>query len=503
MILLAGSLLLSACSAPGTLRSTGYEDFEAADLRILAIRADSVLADSVFVGANWSVKVIDLTTGRTLLARNDEANLLPASNAKMFTTAAALDQLGTDYTYETALLTRGTVGGDTLHGDLIVRGSGDPTFSGEFHHGNSLYPLQAWADTLSRLGIGVVDGHVIGDDDLFDDQALGYGWQWDDEPYYYAAQVSALSINDNCVDFTVRPTETGSPAAVSWQPDSTDYVTVLNNTLTVSEIDEGDEEYFRPRASNRIEILSRVPAGRQQTECLSIENPTLFFVHLLSEVLSAHDIQVTGRPVDIDELVEKPVASEDDVILARYRSAPLSDIAAAINKPSNNLYAELLLRTLGVERPVADTTITRGSAWAGAEAAARTFGAASIDTTRIRLADGSGLSRMHLVTTSMTASLLSYMWNHPDAAVREAFVASLPVGGVDGTLENRYSDGPARGNVRAKTGTMTSVSSLGGYVRTRSGRPLAFAMMCNNYTSPTSAVRAAQDRIVTRLALLP
>ena len=165
--------------------------------------------------------------------------------------------------------------------------------------------------------------------------------------------------------------------------------------------------------------------------------------------------------------------------------------------------AELVLRTIGVERPVADTTLIPGSARMGAEAAARTFAAASIDTSRIRLADGSGLSRMHLITTDMTVKLLSYMWNQGDPSVRDAFVNSLPVGGIDGTLENRFPSGPAQANVRAKTGTMTSVSSLGGYVSTESGRPIAFALMCNNYTSPTSAVRAAQDRIVNLLAALP
>ena len=353
------------------------------------------------------------------------------------------------------------------------------------------------------MGVYVLDGDIVGDDDLFDDQVLGLGWQWDDEPYYYSAQVSALSLNGNCVEFSVKATQPGQPALVSWAPDSTSYVTVSNNSVTVPAGQRGRERYHRARASNHIDVLSHVPEETAQSECLTIENPTLYFVHVLREVLVGRGIAVTGRPIDIDELVEPPATSVQDRILARYVSPPLSEIAAAINKPSDNLFAELLLRTLGVERPVADSTIDPGSSWMGAEAAARTFAAASIDTSRIRLADGSGLSRMHLITTEMTAKLLAYMWNHRDRSVRDAFVASLPIGGVDGTLENRYPQGPARGNVQAKTGTMTSVSSLGGYVRTGSGRPLAFALMCNNYTSPTSSVRAAQDRIVNLLASLP
>jgi D-alanyl-D-alanine carboxypeptidase/D-alanyl-D-alanine-endopeptidase (penicillin-binding protein 4) len=353
------------------------------------------------------------------------------------------------------------------------------------------------------MGVTVVDGDVVGDDNLFDDQVLGLGWQWDDEPYYYSAQVSALSLNGNCVDVTVAATQPGQPATVRWAPDSTGYITVTNKSVTVSGDQRGRERYYRPRASNNIEVLSEVPEGTEQSECLSIENPTLYFVYVFREILERRGVTVTGRAIDIDELVEPPIASDEERVLARHESPALSEIAAAVNKPSDNLFAELLLRTLGVERPIADSTVTPGSAWMGAEAAARTFAAASIDTSRIRLADGSGLSRMHLVTTDMTVRLLSYMWKHPDGAVRDAFVSSLPVGGVDGTLENRYDDGPARGNVQAKTGTMTSVSSLGGYVRTASGRPIAFALMCNNYTSPTSAVRAAQDRIVNLLASLP
>ncbi len=501
--ILVPATILMSCSGPAAVRSVGAGEIDAATIRSLALAADSVFTDSLFVGGLWSAQIVDLSTGRTLFRRNEQVNLLPASNAKMYTTAAALDQLGPDYRYETRLATNGSIRGDTLHGDLIVRGAGDPSFSFRFLEEDPFQPLEGWADSLVAAGVSVVDGDVIGDDDLFDDQVLGLGWQWDDEPYYYSAQVSALSLNGNCVEFTVTATQPGQPAVVSWAPDSTTYIAVSNHSVTIPGDQRGLERYYRARASNHIEVSSHVPEGAQQSECLTVENPTLYFVHVLREKLARRGITVTGHPIDIDDLVEPPVVSDQDRILARHVSPALSEIVAAVNKPSDNLFAELLLRTIGVERPVADSTVTPGSAWMGAEAAARTFAAASIDTSRIRLADGSGLSRMHLITTDMTSRLLTYMWNHPDPAVRDAFVSSLPVGGVDGTLENRYADGPARGNVQAKTGTMTSVSSLGGYVRTASGRPIAFALMCNNYTSPTSAVRAAQDRIVNLLASLP
>ncbi len=469
----------------------------------MAAGIDSVLSDSAFVGGVWSVKVVDLAQGRTLFSRNAEINLLPASNAKMYTTAAALEQLGPSYRHRTTLVTNGQIRSDTLFGDIIVRGSGDPSFSGEFHDGNSLAPLQAWADTLRELGISVITGDVIGDDNRFDDEPLGRGWMWDDEPYESSAQISALSINNNCVELRVSPTIPGSPARIEWSPANTDYVAVVNRTETVAKGDLDRERYARARASNRIEVLSTVAMGEDHGECIAIENPTLFFAHLLRQSIRDRGIAVLGSAIDIDDLVEPPLRDPAERVLARYASPPLADLASSVNKPSNNLHAELMLRTLGVERPVADSTIGPGTALMGAEAAARTFVAAGIDTTRLRLADGSGLSRYHLMTTSMTVSLLSYMWHHPDPAVREAFVESLPVAGVDGTLESRYPEGRARGNVRAKTGTMTSVSSLGGYVWSISGRPFAFAMMCNNYTSPTPSIRSAQDRITTILANLP
>ncbi len=496
------SLAFMSCSS-SAVRTDEWSGLEPRIMRDLALGVDSVLTDSAFVGSLWSTRIVDLQTRRTLFSRNDQVNLLPASNAKMYTTAAALDQLGPDYRYETTLVALGEIRSDTLHGDLVVRGSGDPSFSFRFLEDNPIRPLEDWADSLLAEGVRVINGDVIGDDNVFDDEVLGLGWQWDDEPYYYSAQVSALSLNGNCIDFSVTAAEPGQPAFVRWSPEQTSYVTVANRSVTVSGEERARERYYRARGSNRIEVLSRVPAGTMQTECLSIENPTLYFVHVFREVLERRGIVVTGQPVDIDDLVDQALHSSSGRVVARHVSPALSEIAAAINKPSDNLFAELLLRTIGVERPAADTTLVPGSARMGAEAASRTFAAASIDTARIRLADGSGLSRMHLITTDMTAKLLVYMWYHTDPTVRSAFVASLPIGGIDGTLESRYSDGPARGNVKAKTGTMTSVSSLGGYVRTRSGRPIAFAFMCNNYTSPTSAVRAAQDRIVNLLADLP
>ncbi|MEX1055789.1 MAG: D-alanyl-D-alanine carboxypeptidase/D-alanyl-D-alanine-endopeptidase, partial [Rhodothermales bacterium] len=186
--------------------------------------------------------------------------------------------------------------------------------------------------------------------------------------------------------------------------------------------------------------------------------------------------------------------------IAVHTSAPLSDIVAGINKPSQNLYADMVLKTLGAELPAEDEDLEPGSSGMGIEVAMTTFSRAGIDTSRIQLVDGSGLSSMNLVTPDMTTSLLTYMWSHPSLDVREAFYRSLPIAGTEGTLRNRLTSGPARENLRAKTGSLSNVSTLSGYLRAEDGTPLAFSLMSNHYTTRTADVRTAQDAVVNLLA---
>ena len=464
---------------------------------------DAVLDDDTFSNAHWGALVVDLTTGGVLYRRNEGKSFTPASNTKLYTTAAALDQLGPDYRYRTVLYADGNVVGGVLRGNLIVRGAGDPAIGGRFTDGDRTATFRAWADSLRARGITRVEGDLIGDDDLFDDTPLGYGWSWDDETYWYAAEVGALSFNDNNVDVAIDGRGVGEPGRVSWEPAGTDYIRVVNRTLTVPASERIDEGYARARGTNTLVLSSRVPAGRTDHESLTITNPTRFFVHVLREVLLAEGVLVEGRPVDVDDLSIRPdYAAPGLRRVASYTAPPLSEIVDVINKRSQNLYAEQVLRTLGAERPVLDDDdLEAGSAAMGVAAAHRTFAAAGVDTSRLQLVDGSGLSRLNFVTPAMTMALLRHMWTHPDAGVRAAFLASLPVGGVDGTLEYRFRDGPARGRVQAKTGTLSNGSALSGYVEAADGTPLAFVLMVNHYTGARSRVaKAAEDRVVALLA---
>lgn len=473
---------------------------------LLVQHIDSTLDRQEFDGSHWGVAIMNLRTGALLYERNATRRFTPASNVKLYTTAAALEQLGPDYRYQTRLYARGSMENGVLQGDLVVRGAGDPTLGGYEQRTDPTAIFRTWADSLRVVGITHIQGNIIGDDNVFADMPLGHGWSWDDTPYAYAAELGGLVFNQNKIEVTIVGRTVGQPGRIHWEPANTDYVRLVNQTKTIASTASIDEEYRRPLGTNTIYLRSKVPVGRVEREDLAISNPTLYFTHVLRDVLLYEGLSVDGAPVDVDSLSAPPSYTDGTVHrIATYPSPPLAEIVFSLNHESLNLYAEQVLRTLGVERPqVTDEDVEPGSAEMGIEAAMRTLVRAGIDTSRIQLADGSGLSRHNLVTPQATVQLLRYMWDHPNPDVAGAFYASLPVGGKSGTLEYRYADGArARGQVHAKTGTLSNVSSLSGYITTAAGTPLAFSMMCNQYLSKTELVRRAQDVIVNALATYP
>ena len=456
-----------------------------------------------YSNATWALKIIDLSTGNVWFEQNAGKSMMPASNAKLYTTAAALDLLGPDFRYETGIYTDGELQDGVLRGNLIIRGSGDPSIGDRYVDGEPEAIFRKWAEAFSRLGIRRIEGDIVGDDDLFDDLSLGYGWSWDDEPYYYSAEISPLTFYDNSVRFILEGQQLDMPGKLRWEPFNTSYVDVVNHTRTISPQADDDIDYKRDRNFNTIEAIGEIYPTDIDTSYITVSNPTKYFTHVLRYVLVQEGIAVTGRPVDVDDLSFKPDYSNGSLDqLLVHRSPALSELVVILNKESQNLYAELLMRTIGIHRPVeqGEDDDPYSSAEMGIASAMETYARARMDTSRLNLYDGSGLSRMNLVTAEMTARLLTYMWNHKDANVRNAYYNSLPIGGIDGTLEDRFRRGPAFRNVRAKTGTLTGVSSLSGYVSTADGTPLLFVMMCNNYTMKTSIVRRTQNAIVTLLS---
>jgi len=506
-------LLFSVGDLPGTLDAASAQTPDdsppvvdaslSSNPAVASIRTsvEDAIGDRVFDGALWGVVVADVSTGQTLYARNASLNVTPASNMKLFTSAAALETLGPEFRYTTTLYRGGPVVDGVLQGPLIVRGSGDPSFGGRDQPDPTAI-FRQWADSLRAAGIREIQGAIVGDDNVFDDASLGRGWSVDDTPYAYAAEIGGLVFNRNKIDLTVRGQRPGMPGLVTWAPMKTSYVTVVNRSRTSAPGTRTDEEYRRDLGTNTIYVNTTVPPGGIEREELTVTNPTLYFGHVFREVLLDEGITVRGAALDVDDIPLPPQYDDGSLTpTATYTSPPLRDLVATINEESDNLYAEQILRTLAVRVAPDTLDAPKGSAERGAFVVKSVMANASIDTSRVQVADGSGLSRHNLVSPQDISRLLTYMWSHPNRAVRRSFLEGLPLGGRDGTIQYRFrGNAPAARNVRAKTGTLSNVSALSGYVSTPSGTTLAFTLLCTHHTTRSSYVRRAQDEIVNALA---
>ncbi len=448
--------------------------------------------DSLFENAHWGVLIRSLKTGETVYSRNEKKMFMPASNMKLFTSSAASVALTPEYRYTTRLVTTGNVEDSILYGDLIIIGSGDPTISGRFDSGRVTITFEQWADSLRYRGIKHITGNIIGDDNCFDDEYYGAGWSADYETDYYAAQISGLSFNDNCVDITLVPSSTvGEPCSVTVVP-ATQYVQLINRTVTASVTDSVNDLWFeRKRGSNVISMYGKISQGKKPwIESVTVENPTLYTAAVLKEVLQSKGIKVSGVPVDGDDFSDT-LRYDAAVQLASFTSRPYSEIIKVINKPSQNFYTEQVFRTMGKELSGV------GSMRTGRTAAYPVLARWGVDTARLRYADGSGLSRQDLITPSDIISILTGMTKEPSFA---PFYESLPIAGVDGTIRRRMKGTKAEGNVRAKTGSIGYVRSLSGYVTSKDGEMFAFSMIANHYTVPTSLAEKIQDEVCVKLA---
>ncbi|MFA6455970.1 MAG: D-alanyl-D-alanine carboxypeptidase/D-alanyl-D-alanine-endopeptidase [Bacteroidota bacterium] len=479
-------LFLLGCSAKETTV------VETDPVRKLGQELSSLFDDPEFSNAYWGVMVQSMNTGEIVYARNEKKMFMPASNLKLFTASAALKELGPEYRYVTRLVTNGLIGGNTLYGDLIVIGSGDPTISGRFNDGKPTETFELWADSLKLHGITEIAGNIIGDDNCFDDEYYGAGWSSGYETDYYAAQISGLSFNDNCIDFSITSSPDGkSLYTVSWSP-ATAYVNVINQTKLADANDSTAEITFsRVRGTNTIFVRGSLPLGKSEyKESVTVENPTLFTVSVFKEVLESKGIKVNGRPVDGDE-IQDMLRYDHALHLASFTSAPNSVIIGVINKSSQNLYSENVFRTLGWEK------FGLGSAENGRTVSFPLFACWGVDTSKMRMVDGSGLSRKDLVTPSDVVSVLTGMYNDDNF---QAFYESLPIAGIDGSLKNRMRGTRGEGNVHAKTGMVDYVRTLSGFVTSRDGEMFAFSMMANHYTVETAKAEKIQNDACIKLA---
>ncbi len=449
----------------------------------LATQIDALLADPNLDHGIQGVVVKSLKTGAVLYERNADITLIPASNMKLLVSAAALDRLGPAFTFRTEVLAAGNVRkGGVLSGDLVIKGEGDPTLS--------TGDLAAMAKQVKASGIAKVTGNLVVDDSAFDNQRLGWGWSWDDEPYYYSAQISALNLNRNTVDVYVQPGKTvGAKALVRTEP-ATNYMTIESTAVTGKADSTKSLWVYRKRGRNVITVSGSIPLGSKVTgpeEAITMEEPALYVGDVFKTELARAGVQVVGK-------VLAGKASASAKVVASATSPPMSEIIALLNKPSDNLIAEVLLKTLGLKLK------GKGSTEAGAQVEAEFLEQAGLDMSALRIVDGSGLSRLNLISARNLLALLEYMHKHKHA---QFYIDSLPVAGVDGTLRNRMKGTPAEANVQAKTGYVSRVSSLSGYVKTKSGEPLAFSIVMNNHLCANTPCRTVQDNLCRLLAELP
>jgi len=446
----------------------------------IAETIDSLLADKVLAHGIQGVVVESLKDDRVLYERNRDLVFIPASNMKLIVSAAALDRLGPDFTYQTTLWRTGPLQDGVLVGDLVLKGSGDPIFS--------LADLKTMVVELKKAGVKRVTGRVLGDDTRFDDVRLGWGWNWDDEPYYYSAQLSALSLNESVVGVCVKPGNLGDRPKIVLDP-PTSYMSIRNDATTGPAKSDKTISIDRLRGRNIIRVSGSVPVdyrSDQPEELITVEEPAVFAATVLKEMLVRDGIWVAGEAA-------RGQAPAGAVQIASHTSPPLKVILARLNKPSDNLIAELLLKTLGAELR------GRGTTSAGREVELEFLSEIGVDTEALSIVDGSGLSRLNYVSPGNLVRLLRFMYSHPHA---KTYIDSLPVAGVDGTLRRRMNGSPAEKNVRAKTGYVSRVSSLSGYLTTKGGEPLVFSILMNNHLCRNSEATAIQNKICEFLASL-
>jgi D-alanyl-D-alanine carboxypeptidase/D-alanyl-D-alanine-endopeptidase (penicillin-binding protein 4) len=451
----------------------------------LAADLDKILADPRMANATYGVDVRDAATSTSLYAHTVDAAVTPASNTKLFTTTTALDLLGPAFRFCTTAASNGSRQGAILNGDLVLKGTGDPTVRAADY--------DTLAGQIAARGITKIDGRLLADDTYFDSQRWNPHWDPEDAPFAYASEISALTLavddiyDTGAVKVTSSPTTVGAPAAVAISP-VTDYVTIDNRATTGAAGSANTLTVDRPAGVNKVVVTGSIPAGGAAVVKLrTVEDPALYSASVFRAALAKHNVTVTGATAH----GTMPARAS---VLASRQSAPLSSILTPFLKLSNNGIADILAKTIG--KRIAGT----GSWTAGMQVVKTHIGQLGVNTAAMQLYDGSGLSFDDRTSVRSVADLLSAVRGH---SWFTTFYNALPIAGkpgqlVGGTLETRMVGTPAAGNVHAKTGTLTGATALSGYATAPDGTLLIFSIIMNKYVTPTPT--DLQNRIAIRLA---
>jgi serine-type D-Ala-D-Ala carboxypeptidase/endopeptidase (penicillin-binding protein 4) len=437
----------------------------------LKLDIDKALKDSLFISSHASIKVVSIRTGESLYEHESKFLMNPASNVKLFTSAAAIGVLGNNYQLKTSVYADSITQNGSVLGNLYLKGFGDPLLSTD--------DLDSLARQIALKGITRITGGVVADNSYFDDRHWGLGWTWDDEPDPDAPFISALTVNKGCASVIAFSDSTKVFLSIS---PVTSFIRGVNTSTIARDNILRPFKLRRPTQDKPNVIIAE---GNLDTfasfeQKLSIRRPDLYAAQLFAEALQRHNVIV-----------------QDDISSGTTRSSlhevatlahTLDTVVTEMNKTSSNLSAENLLKVLGATRYGAP-----GSAKTGVYVVNSFLSSLGIDTTQCIFVDGSGVSRYNLVSADIIVQLLTamYRWNSYYAL----FSASLPVAGVDGTLSSRMTSISTTGNIFAKTGTLSGVSCLSGYAKTKDGELLAFSMMMQNFLLSSNYYRQVQDKI--------
>jgi serine-type D-Ala-D-Ala carboxypeptidase/endopeptidase (penicillin-binding protein 4) len=458
-------------------------------------RADVALSNPATSKGEWGLLIADAATGETLYALNEDKYFVPASNMKLFSTALALSKLGVDYKFQTTLETRGTISDDgTLSSDLFLVGRGDPNLSNrqfpfnlkEEFDGPPEKVLAELADKLVAKGVKQIKGDVVGDDSYFPREPYPDGWEIGDMVWEYGAAISAIVLDDNTATLTLTPGILAGDAVKAEIAPATPDFYVENDVITSAAEVKSDITLTREPGAQLVVVRGTLPANSAQRKLtLGIHEPALHAAAVLQKLLTDRGVKITGNPRAV-HVPEVPVDTTPRAVLAEHISIPLGDSVKLVNKISQNLHTEMLLRTAA----------RQSGLWAKPEDLMKFpvdfYAAAGIAPDDVIQTDGSGLSRHDLVTPRALVALLKYAQTQPWF---QAYYASLPVAGVDGTLEDRMKNTIAAGRIHAKTGSVEHVRTRSGFAETPGGRTLIFSFLSNNQGGKGHEATDALDAI--------
>lgn len=443
--------------------------------------------------ARIGIKVISMNTGKVIFEQDSDKYFMPASNMKNFTVASAMEKLGPNFKFVTSVYAQSPIdAAGNLKGDLRIYGRGDVSISTAFFGTSPTDPetyykgIDRLADKIVAAGVKRIEGSIVGDESYFKGDAIPETWEWDDLQTYYGTEISALPLNDNAVDVAVAAGTSGTACNVTVSPPNT-IINVVNlctsggqNTLRVQK-----------KLDQNIYLISgNLPAGSKWSGSLSVTRPAELFVAMLKERLQKRGIIVTGGSRVLPQNIK---TSTNDIEIARLESAPFGVVAANTMKPSQNMFTETILWTLG-EEIGRKSGGSGNSSQLGLGVVKGFLSSIGIPADGIVQYDGSGLSRHDLITPSAVTALYYYMGKQ--SLNSTAWRNSLTIAGIDGTLKNRLKGTLADGNLRGKTGTIDQVSALSGYLRTAGGEELAVSIVINGLPNSTTRVKLIDSMIL-------